>query len=304
MVAIAAGFMHSLALHKNGQVYAWGDDQFGQIYVPVGLGDVTRISAGAMHSAALRRSGNVVVWGDNSFGQLQLPAEAHQNITAISAGFYHTLALTADGRVVAWGDNSFNQCAIPDEALSDVVAITAGETHSLALKRDGSLVAWGSDIPVVIDSSTPQLLDIAAGGSHVLGLAPTEQDTDGDGLPDAWEIEHGLDDLVKNDPALDSDGDGVSDQYEYIADSDPRNRDDYFRLVMQANPTTGFMDIQFSPARSTRNYTLEAATDLANNQWRPVTKNVIISLGAGDIGTMSLSSTEAGGSYRISVNRK
>ena len=45
-------------------------------------------------------------------------------------------------------------------------------------------------------------------------------DNDNDGMPDAWEIAHGLNPLV-NDAAGDLDGDGISNLAEYLAGSDP-----------------------------------------------------------------------------------
>ena len=45
-------------------------------------------------------------------------------------------------------------------------------------------------------------------------------DDDNDGMPDAWETEHGLDPTV-DDSALDADGDGFSNLEEFTADSDP-----------------------------------------------------------------------------------
>ena len=53
---------------------------------------------------------------------------------------------------------------------------------------------------------------------------PVCVDWDGDGMPDDWEIAHGLNPGL-NDADLDSDGDGVSNWLEYERGTDPWNRD-------------------------------------------------------------------------------
>ena len=50
-------------------------------------------------------------------------------------------------------------------------------------------------------------------------------DTDGDGLPDVYEIAHGLNPNDPNDAALDSDGDGLTNLEEYFFLTDPQNPD-------------------------------------------------------------------------------
>ncbi|MDP0490210.1 MAG: protein kinase [Verrucomicrobiota bacterium JB023] len=53
---------HALALGRDGQVVAWGDDSYGQVRVPNNLGQATEVAAGEFWSAA-RVDGAWVVWG-------------------------------------------------------------------------------------------------------------------------------------------------------------------------------------------------------------------------------------------------
>ena len=54
-------------------------------------------------------------------------------------------------------------------------------------------------------------------------VTPPPSDTDGDGLPDAWEIEHGLDPAMDNRLG-DGDGDGIVNLLEFAFGLDPRVR--------------------------------------------------------------------------------
>src|SRR5437868_6920932 len=79
--SVSTGGWHSLALHRDGSVRAWGDDSSGQLGIgrslistsplPVpGLGGVIAISAGVDHTVALRSDGTVWAWGNNEYGKL------------------------------------------------------------------------------------------------------------------------------------------------------------------------------------------------------------------------------------------
>jgi hypothetical protein len=51
-------------------------------------------------------------------------------------------------------------------------------------------------------------------------IPETNGDSDGDGIPDEWELSHGLDPRLAADGALDSDGDGLSNLTEYLLGRD------------------------------------------------------------------------------------
>ncbi|MFO7991125.1 MAG: NosD domain-containing protein [Thermoplasmata archaeon] len=52
-----------------------------------------------------------------------------------------------------------------------------------------------------------------------------DEDDDGDGMPDEWEIEHDLNPKDLSDAELDNDGDGLTNLEEYNAGTDPNNED-------------------------------------------------------------------------------
>ncbi|MCM8767581.1 MAG: hypothetical protein NC921_02210 [Candidatus Omnitrophica bacterium] len=136
IIDIKAGAFHILALKKDGTVWAWGNNEFGQLgdgtyqnrYYPVKvkkLKNIVKISCGAFHSLAIDKNGNLYSWGKNWKGQLGDGTYQNKNIPVlvkgengegylkdvieVSAGRNHTIVLTKDGNVYVFGGNTFGQ---------------------------------------------------------------------------------------------------------------------------------------------------------------------------------------------------
>ena len=173
-LAVSAGNYHAIALKKDGSLWAWGSNSYGQLgdgtntagSTPVQIGideDWSAISAGADHTIALKKDGSLWAWGNNESGQLGVGTDEYypntplqigtdKDWTTISAGGYNTIALKKDGSLWAWGSpwllGDGTTTGRQDTPLQigldkDWSAISTGQAHALALKKDGSLWAWG-----------------------------------------------------------------------------------------------------------------------------------------------------------------
>lgn len=96
-------------------------------------------------------------------------------------------------------------------------------------------------------------------------------DSDGDGLPDAWEVANGLNPNDPNDADTDADGDGISNRKEYMAGTFAFDPNDGFRLALVGMDESN-SSLQFLAIRG-RTYSVQASSNLL--QWTPVTFSVV-----------------------------
>jgi hypothetical protein len=90
-------------------------------------------------------------------------------------------------------------------------------------------------------------------------------DSDRDGLPDSWEIAHGLNPTNSADANLDSDGDQMTNAQEYIAGTDPRDPQSYLRL--EAAAPAGAGAVLAFVAVSNRTYSVLFRTNVNTGTW-------------------------------------
>ncbi|MFC4808170.1 fibronectin type III domain-containing protein [Paenibacillus sp. GCM10023250] len=170
VTSVTGGSTHTLALERDGTVWAWGSNEYGSIdgsttdhhYTPVrvrGLDSVSALAAGDTYSLALKRDGSVWMWGRNWIDGTNRVSPVQvanlSSVTAIAAGHSHNLAVKSDGTVWAWGWNVHGQLGdgsrtdraapVQVQGLDSVIAVAAGQLHSMALKSDGTVWAWGSN---------------------------------------------------------------------------------------------------------------------------------------------------------------
>jgi hypothetical protein len=194
IIAVAEGYLHSLALCADGTLAGWGYNDEGELGdgttatspIPVAVNtsgvlagkQIASLSAGQYHTLALCTDGTLVAWGYNNRGQLGnnstvsskvpvaiggLGALAGKTVVAVRAGGAHSLALCADDTLAAWGWNKYGQLGVPDITQSPIAVATGntvariavGGNHSLALKADGRVFAWGDNASGQLGNNSP-----------------------------------------------------------------------------------------------------------------------------------------------------
>jgi hypothetical protein len=137
-------------------------------------------------------------------------------------------------------------------------------------------------------------------GDGIAGLPnPLDRDTDGDDLPDWWELPH-FGGLTNAAPGGDRDRDGVVEYDEYVALTDPNDGLSYFRITYLAK-SNGIVYLTV-PCSEYRVYDLLSGTNLTDTiPWLAVGNRTNLP-GQGS-GYMTLDSEPAGpaGYYRVRV---
>ena len=98
--------------------------------------------------------------------------------------------------------------------------------------------------------------------------SPGDLDSDGDGLPDRWELRHSLSPAAStgaDGPDGNPDGDGFSNAQEFAAGTDPSNPSSV--LALTADLTAGGLRLHFN-AVPERTYRVLYSENLSSGQWR------------------------------------
>ncbi|KAK6487232.1 E3 ubiquitin-protein ligase HERC2 isoform X2 [Huso huso] len=186
-VSCGSGDAQTLAVSDNGQVWSWGDGDYGKLGRGGSDGcktpklveklqdlDIVKVCCGSQFSVALTKYGQVYTWGKGDNQRLGHGTEEHvrypklldslqgKKVIDITVGSTHCLALTDDGEVHSWGSN--DQCqhfdtlclnkkepsALPGLNSKHIVGISCGPAQSFAWSSSSE---WsvGLRVPFVVD---------------------------------------------------------------------------------------------------------------------------------------------------------
>lgn len=166
----------TLALKSNGQVWSWGNNEFGQIgnntvtsysspVLVVGNHSFIQIKTSGAHSITLKANGQAWTWGRNTAGELGNNSTTNRSSPVLVVGNHsfcriatglvsrHSAALKDGGQMWTWGNNSAGE--LGDNTTtnkSSPIAVVGGHAFiklatgyetTYGLKANGEAWAWG-----------------------------------------------------------------------------------------------------------------------------------------------------------------
>lgn len=175
-------FESYFALTENGNLYAWGDNNYGQLGLGEGriykfpkrvktLSNIIGMSTDFRSIFVVNRDGEAYGFGDNTWGQLgtgglgderpyhyyPMKVQDLWDIEEIVTNDFSSFAITKRGDMYSWGmndsgilglgfnDNVLRTSEIPKKIpqLSHIKKVSVGGFFALAINQEGKVYAWG-----------------------------------------------------------------------------------------------------------------------------------------------------------------
>jgi hypothetical protein len=178
VVSVSANESHTASVTKNGELFTWGNGDYGKL----GHGDeknqptpkrvealvgvkVTMVSCGYSHTAVCTDDGRMHTFGqgeqgqlghgdrENTFSPVLVRALEGKYITQVQCGRYHTMALTSSGYVFTWGkteDGVLGHGNVNLECFSFPYLVVGLREHNVV-----QISSSYSHCAVLVDSTNP-----------------------------------------------------------------------------------------------------------------------------------------------------
>jgi len=246
---VAAGSVYNSLIQNNTAAYGGGAGVNCSLYNCTVNGNSGSIKSGGVNLCTLRNS---IVWGN-----------------------------TTDGTDPNWYSSSFNYCCttpLPVNGMGNIssdpqfVAATDLHLNSASPALDSGYLGYQSELVDSDIDQNPRVLASDVSGSAQIDMGAYEYlninaDSDGDGMPDGWELDYGFNPVSDLDAATNADGDSFNNGQEYLADTDPGDSSSFFTITAVTHSAQ--LSIHFKSSAD-RNYTLMSCTNLLNDTWQNV----------------------------------
>jgi Tol biopolymer transport system component len=220
---------------------------------------------------------------DRSTGSASLVSVNHDR-TGAGNGKSFLAGITPDGRYVLFRSRASNLASNDTNGVSDVFLrdLVLNRAILLSVNRDGTSTGnMLSSNPIMsADGSTvffeTYASDLVNGDYNnsrdLMLLRLSHGDSDGDGLPDDWELAYF--NTLDRDGSGDYDGDGQTDRAEFLAGTDPTDANSVFRVITLSPATSGPVRVFWSAVPG-KKYRVQFKNSVLDPSWTDLAGDVL-----------------------------